>query len=279
MSATYEVYAIKYGRHDNRKASENFIGGDPHDGPMPIDYYVWAIKGSDKTWVVDTGFDFVMAKKRERHVIRDPAEGLRLIDVDAARIEDVIITHFHYDHCGNHHLFANARYHVQDREMRYATGRCMCLPALRHAFSVEDVTKMVERVYDGRVAFHDGDEELAPGLSVHHVGGHTMGLQMVRVNTRRGWVVLASDASHYYEHFRSNRLFTTAYRLDDMIQAFRKVERLAASPDHIIPGHDPLVMQLYPAPTPALDGIIVRLDVMPNTAGQRAADAKQRTLA
>lgn len=51
----YEVYAIKYGDHD-RRASENFIGGDPHDGPMPLDYFVWAIKGADRTWVVDTGF-------------------------------------------------------------------------------------------------------------------------------------------------------------------------------------------------------------------------------
>jgi hypothetical protein len=35
---------------------------------------------------------------------------------------------------------------------------------------------------------------------VHHVGGYTAGLQWVRVRTARGWVVLASDASHYYDH-------------------------------------------------------------------------------
>jgi len=75
--------------------------------------------------------------------------------------------------------------------------------------------------------------------------------------------VLASDASHYYEHMRANRLFTTAYRLDDMIQAYRKVERLADSPDHIIPGHDPLVMQIYPPPKPELQGVIARLDTAP----------------
>ena len=38
----YELYAIRYAHHD-RRASENFIGGDPHDGPMPLDYFVWAI--------------------------------------------------------------------------------------------------------------------------------------------------------------------------------------------------------------------------------------------
>jgi glyoxylase-like metal-dependent hydrolase (beta-lactamase superfamily II) len=135
---------------------------------------------------------------------------------------------------------------------------------------------MVRLNFGGRVAFHDGDEELAPGISLHFTGGHTAGLQVVRVHTRRGWVVLASDASHYYEHIRSNRLFTTAYRLDDMIQAFRKVERLADSPDHIIPGHDPLVMQIYPAPTAAMEGVVVRLDVAPKPAGQRAEAARQK---
>jgi hypothetical protein len=37
----------------------------------------------------------------------------------------------------------------------------MCHPPLRYAFDVEDVVQMVRRAYDGRVAFHDGDEELA----------------------------------------------------------------------------------------------------------------------
>lgn len=33
----YEVFALRYARH-NRERSDNFIGADPHDGPMPLDY-------------------------------------------------------------------------------------------------------------------------------------------------------------------------------------------------------------------------------------------------
>jgi hypothetical protein len=36
---TYEIYAVRYAYHD-RRASENFRGEDPHDGPMPLDYFV-----------------------------------------------------------------------------------------------------------------------------------------------------------------------------------------------------------------------------------------------
>jgi glyoxylase-like metal-dependent hydrolase (beta-lactamase superfamily II) len=76
-------------------------------------------------------------------------------------------------------------------------------------------------------------------------------------------VVLASDASHYYEHFRQRRCFTLAFNLGDMLNAYRTLDELAESPDHIVPGHDPLVMQYYPAVSPELEGIAVRLDVAP----------------
>jgi hypothetical protein len=77
----YEVYAVKYARHE-RRASANFLGGDPHDGPMPIDYFVWAIRGGGKTYVLDTGFDEAQARKRKRMLIRSPGEGFKMIGVD-----------------------------------------------------------------------------------------------------------------------------------------------------------------------------------------------------
>jgi hypothetical protein len=39
-----------------------------------------------------------------------------------------------------------------------------------------------------------------------------------------------------------------------------------------VPGHDPLVMKLYPAPSPELEGIAVRLDVPPSGAAPVRAD-------
>src|SRR6266576_1428303 len=74
----------------------------------------------------------------------------------------------------------------QDREMSYATGRCMCHGVLRHPFSVEHVTLMVRHVFSERVSFHSGDGEVAPGVTLHRVGGHSDGLQVVRVETARG---------------------------------------------------------------------------------------------
>ena len=99
--------------------------------------------------------------------------------------------------------------------------------------------------------------------SVHFAGGHTMGLQMVRVWTKRGWVVLASDASHYYANMEQARPYPTVYNVSDMLAGHQRAYALADSPRHVIPGHDPLVLKRYPAPHRDLEGIVARLDVDP----------------
>jgi glyoxylase-like metal-dependent hydrolase (beta-lactamase superfamily II) len=144
--------------------------------------------------------------------------------------------------------------------MRYATGRYMGHNCFRGAYEVEDVVGMVRRVYEERVRFHDGDAEIAPGVSVHLIGGHTMGMQSVRVKTRRGWLVLASDASHFYANMEQVRPFPIVWSVADMVDGYRKLSALAESPAHIIPGHDPLVFERYSAPSKELQGIVVRLD-------------------
>jgi glyoxylase-like metal-dependent hydrolase (beta-lactamase superfamily II) len=255
----YEVYAIKYAHHARRK-SENFIGGDPHDGPMPLDYFVWLIRGEGREIVVDTGFSAAMAAKRGRDHIRCPTEGLGLLNVDSKNIKDVVITHLHYDHVGNFDLFPAATLHLQDLEMNYATGRHMGKPVFSGAYEVEDVVGMVRSVYAGRVRFHDGDATIAEGVSVHLIGGHTMGLQVVRVATRRGWVVLASDASHFYANMEQARPFPIVYSVAAMVEGYDRLRALAESPAHIIPGHDPLVLERYAPPNSALQGIVARLD-------------------
>jgi glyoxylase-like metal-dependent hydrolase (beta-lactamase superfamily II) len=266
MQQAYEVYAIRYARHSARRARDNFIGGDDHDRLMPLDYFVWAINGPDRSFVIDSGFDEASARVRKREFLRSPGEGLRMIGIDPAKVRDVIVTHMHYDHIGNPDLFPQATYHVQDAEMQYCTGRCMCHRTISAVYDVETVTAMVRKVYDRRVRFHDGDEELAPGLSIHRIGGHTRGLQAIRVFTRRGWLVLASDGSHLYANMEQDRPFPFVDSVPEMLEGFETMRRLADGRDNIIPGHDPLVMDRYPSPRSELEGIVVRLDADPKSA-------------
>ena len=146
---TYEVHAIRYARL-SRRSPENFIGGDEHDSEMPLNYYVWVISNGARSIVVDTGFGEEMAKKRGRQIVRPVAEGVKALGISPESVKDVIIAHMHYDHAGNLPLFANARYHLQDKEMDFATGRCMCHRMMSHGYEADDVVHMVRCVFDQR---------------------------------------------------------------------------------------------------------------------------------
>jgi glyoxylase-like metal-dependent hydrolase (beta-lactamase superfamily II) len=258
----YEIYALKYAHHD-RHSRENFLVEDPHDGPQPLAYYVWVIAGAGRTILVDTGFDERMARQRGRTITTPVATGLAALGIAAASIEDVILTHLHYDHCGNYDAFPRARYHVQDTEVAYATGRDMQHRLMRLPFEIEDVVTFIRKIYAGRVVFHDGSDEIAPGISVHKIGGHSKGLQCVRVTTARGPVVLASDCCHLYPHFLEGRVYPVTYNVGEVLEGYNTIRRLAASDDHVIPGHDPAVLDLYPPVSRELDGVAVRVDLAP----------------
>lgn len=260
----FELFAIRYGHHGPRKANDNMIGGDLHEAHSDLDYFVWVAKRSDRVFLIDTGMNEEASKRRSRELIRAPADAVKLLGLDATKLEDVILTHLHFDHAGTLDRFPKARFHVQDTEVAYATGRCMCSGFLRHPYDVGDVVHLVKCVYADRVTFHNQSAEITSGLSVHRTGGHSGGLQVVRVFTERGWVVVASDASHLYMNMRKGIPFPAVHRVDEMMEGYRIVHELAnGSWDHVVPGHDPLVMKMYPAPSKELEGIVVRLDKPP----------------
>jgi glyoxylase-like metal-dependent hydrolase (beta-lactamase superfamily II) len=257
-----EILAIKYGERKERIRADNFIMADDHNANHPIDYFVWVVRDGGRTIVVDTGFDHAEAKKRQRQIQRTPAEALALLGIDAATIDEVVITHLHYDHAGSLDAFPKAKFHLQSAEMAYATGPCMCHGAMRLPFTADHVCAMVQNVYSGRVIFHDGDAEIAPGITLHKIGGHSRGLQAVRVETPTGPVVLASDAAHYYETFEQGKPFPLVADMEDMLKGYGTLVKLAGGEKRrVVPGHDPLVLKRYPSLNTATAGIVARLDV------------------
>ncbi len=265
MSETpaYKVFALRYATSGpQRTRRENFIFADAHDAPGPIDYFVWAIVGDGRVIVVDTGFTPAAAAARKREFLREPTALLGLIGIAADQVRDVVVTHMHYDHVGNLDAFPAATFHLQDDEMAYATGRYMTHRALSQPFDVEDVIGMVRRVYAGRVRFHAGSAEIAPGITLHRVGGHSGGLQIVRVNTTRGRIVLASDAMHLTENRIAGNPFPIVLHVGEMLEGHRLCEELADGEDHIIPGHDPEVLKRWPR-WRADEPDIVRVDLAP----------------
>jgi glyoxylase-like metal-dependent hydrolase (beta-lactamase superfamily II) len=261
MEDTYELLALRYATMQARTQASNFIFPDDHAAPDPLDFYVFVIRGAGRTYVVDTGYGQADADKRGRQLTCLPAEMLARVGIDAKTTRDVILTHMHWDHAGGIDQFPAATFHVQDAEMAYCTGRCMCHAVMRQPFDAEHVVAAVRALYGQRMRFHDGTTELAPGISLHLIGGHSKGIQCIRVRTKRGWVVLAGDTTHLWANLRKRSPFPIVVDMEQMLSGFDTLESLADGPDHIIPGHDPLILKRFPRE--GGDPDIVRVDLEP----------------
>lgn len=255
---TYEILALRFGTHADRIARDNFLVPDARFAagePMPMDFYTWVVRDEHNVVLVDTGFSEEMAARRGRTILRPPVEALADLGIEAAGVSDVVITHMHYDHAGNLDRFPTARVHLQEEELRFCAGPAMRHAVVRKPFEQVNVATAIGLLFDGRLMLHRGEAEILPGVTVHPVRGHTPGTQVVRVNTRRGWVVLASDATHLWANIRGRSPFPILDNLTTMLDAYDVVESLADGEDHIIPGHDPQVALRFPQSPQAPDWV------------------------
>jgi glyoxylase-like metal-dependent hydrolase (beta-lactamase superfamily II) len=250
--SVWEVHAIKYADRNARTRADSFIFDDNHNAPHAMDYFMWLLRDGTRKFLVDTGYDDAEATARVRPIRLDPVAALAPLGLTPDDITEVIVTHLHYDHAGGLHL--------QEAEMTFATGPCMCHDTLRMPYTADHICEAIKRLYAGKVRFYAGDAQIVEGVTVHCIGGHSRGLQAVRVMTGSGWMVLASDAAHFYENLFDRKPFPIVVDLQNMLDGFERLLKLASAPNLIIPGHDPLVRTYFPV---GVAPHIHRLDVGP----------------
>ena len=148
---------------------------------MPV--YAHLIDHPDARVLVDTGMT-------ELHpLVADLDPRLRPLssqDFDLDRIDIVVNTHLHFDHCGGNHLFPGRPIYVQRRELDDARG--------------EDDYTIREWVDAPGLQYVpvDGELELLPGLRLIPAPGHTPGTHVVVVETGAGPVVIGGDVAVWF---------------------------------------------------------------------------------
>jgi glyoxylase-like metal-dependent hydrolase (beta-lactamase superfamily II) len=229
------------------------------DAELVMDYYVWVVRNGDRTIVVDTGFSEEVGARRSRTMLRDPMIGLRRLGIDAATLPQLILTHAHYDHAGNVCQFGASEVVMARREFEFWTGPFGRRAQFAYATEVADIDHLEALAAQSRLRLVAGCHQLAPGVEVIEMGGHTPGQIVVRVATDGGSVVLASDAMHYYEEIDRDRPFAIVADLEGMYRSFDALREMQAQPGCIlVAGHDPGVMTRFPAVT-GEEGFAVRV--------------------
>jgi glyoxylase-like metal-dependent hydrolase (beta-lactamase superfamily II) len=255
-AGTWRVLALAYASRMGLRG-QHFLGHDDRSQePHPTAYYVWLAVSDNDVVLVDAGIGPARAAATPGlHYFGSPVDLLARVGVAPEHIGWSVLTHLHYDHTGVVAELPSATYVVQQAELDYWTGPWAGrITRERWLFSADDVAHLTAAGNVGRLRLPSGDEELLPGLSVHLVGGHTAGMQVVRVRTSAGHVVLASDASHFYENLTADRPAPILHCMTGVYGAFDRIATLAGGADLIVPGHDPAVLERHPPVSGELSG-------------------------
>lgn len=241
------VFALRYAYRTESQRGEHFYGHVPDCcGNYPIDYFTWAIVDDERTVIVDAGFTAETALERgSRPYLASPVELLATLGRRAEDVTDLVITHLHYDHTGFVDAYPNARIWLQRAELEFWTSPLADRGGFAYLKHDADIARIRALSEAGRVTFLDGDAEIDARVSVHRVGGHTPGMQVVRVASEPGPIVLASDASHFYANVERDHPYGIVYDLGDMYRAFDRLTALAGDAGVIVPGHDPRVLERH----------------------------------
>jgi glyoxylase-like metal-dependent hydrolase (beta-lactamase superfamily II) len=243
-----EVLAIRYASHLSKR-SQSFLNfhlyAEP-DTEVAVDSFFWVIRDRDRVTVVDTGFAPEAGRSRGRTVRRTPADALPALGIDPAAVCVVVVTHAHYDHIGNLHQFPNAEFVIARAEYDFWAGPLASRRQFAEFVEPAEIARLRSLLRAGRLTLISGHHELAGGIELTQVGGHTPGQLIVGVDTPAGRVVLASDALHFYEELHLDRPFSLVADLPGMYRAYDLLAGLAARPrTWLVAGHDPQVRDRF----------------------------------
>jgi glyoxylase-like metal-dependent hydrolase (beta-lactamase superfamily II) len=266
VSTIWDVVAVRYATLQSTRGALYYRWADTGepDGPQVMDYFFYILRGGGRTIVVDTGFDPVAGARRGRECLTEPVEALRLLGIDPATIETLLISHLHYDHIGNLGPFEKARLLVPERELSFWTSPVARYGGFWHHVEEAEIAQVAAADEAGRVDTYGGAPgiatEIAPGLTAVEVGGHSPGQQILLVDTAAGRLVLTSDAVHLYEELEQARPFGVLADLEEMYLGFETIKRLGAEPGTtVVPGHDPEVTRRFPAVAGVPEGVALQL--------------------
>jgi glyoxylase-like metal-dependent hydrolase (beta-lactamase superfamily II) len=242
VSSVYEIVLARYATAPARLSGlylNHHLYGEL-DGPAQTDYYVWIVRNGDRTILIDTGFSREVGQRRDKTVLHDVPVLWRRLGVDTKDAE-VVLTHLHYDHVGNLASLSAPRVTLAASELDFWTSEASAGFLISYYAEPQDIDTVWRLHESGRVRTFTGELDLAPGIRLVEVGGHTPGQTMVLVDTRIGTVLLASDAVHFRKELAEDKPFAAVTDLPGLYRGLARVRQLVRDDEvvAVVTGHDP----------------------------------------
>jgi len=264
---TYTIKAVKAGFQDS-PGSKVYLWDRYGDRALLQETW-YIIKGGDRLIIFDTGFDDVdffnqnaefyphwdKTTKRDIkqshiwwHVPKEESfeYQIKANGIDLNEVTDVVISHFHYDHCSNIPKFPKANIWVHELEWKMTTDPNNVRLFPRVLYPRHIMAHLINEVEpENRFKLICASEkEIAPGVKVVWLGAHTPGCQCMEIETEKGKVILTGDVCFHYDHIEYEIPIGFTYSVYEWYAAIHKIK--GRNPDLIIPSHDRTVFSKYP---------------------------------
>jgi N-acyl homoserine lactone hydrolase len=172
------------------------------------------------------------------------ATRLAALEVAADKIDYIINSHLHFDHCGGNEQLPNATLLIQRKEWE-AGHNAELIESVFYNPPDYDLGHRVQMIDGEHDVFGDGSVVCVP------THGHTPGHQSLRVRLESGEVVMTGDACYLRRTLENFHLPTAMYDREQMLESIRRLRALRDGGAMIITGHDPEMWQTIPQ-APAL---------------------------
>ena len=209
--------------------------------PAIVYFVFWVLRYDDHVVLVDGGFPRDKAEREGVRDYRDPTDCLAQLGLTLEDVTTVVVSHLHWDHFCRPERFPSATFVVQQEDVDYFTGRGRTHPIAKIA-EVESLHSLDALRSEDRLVVLTGDAVIDQGLRVELVGGHTPGSQIIVIDHYGSPLVLACDASHFYENLEKSTPTSLMNNYDSYQRGFATITA-AANGGRWFPGHDPIMLE------------------------------------
>lgn len=238
MSTNWRIVALDTGTSEIEKSILTYLTDCGATIRIPrVMWYIESLGPYPKRIMVDTSAEssevaeHIIGENLTRTPEQEPIRAMKGIGVRPQDIDYVILTHLHWDHAANNHLFPNAKFLVQRSELRYAYAPNRYFEKAFLSPQGGYTPPYLKTQFD----LIQGDVELFSGVQLLHSPGHTPGSQAVRVKTSQGWATVSGDAIFTYENLEKDIPPGFHVNLDAAMDSMHKI---AAVSDLVLPSHD-----------------------------------------